>query len=326
MSSETNFAKVKIEGIFNLEEFSKEYKMTPQEVIQFHNQHCGLQELLSLNLSKYVQHVYLPYKNYEEEDIKVLKSTTLELPTRNEEKEYGVVIKFSPKDLQIHYKIKVKRTLDLLTLTKDKTYVNNQKIEQTIEQLFEKANNTLYPLQILNERNGALSKIVNADEVAERWKKETFPKLKDYYQSETTDKILQQFDDTFCNLNKKRQFLERNMFYKLFFLPIYQTYAGFKKESLLQIYHADIAKQINYKMQYTLQKKFTRGNKIALKITGVEDGNLFNENREKGKVELLYKLDKETKVIYSIAGFISYFENDKKHNVDFQLYELGRLN
>ncbi|REC51035.1 hypothetical protein DRF62_17865 [Chryseobacterium piscium] len=326
MSSETNFAKVKIEGIFNLEEFSKEYKMTPQEVIQFHNQHCGLQELLSLNLSKYVQHVYLPYKNYEEEDIKVLKSTTLELPTRNEEKEYGVVIKFSPKDLQIHYKIKVKRTLDLLTLTKDKTYVNNQKIEQTIEQLFEKANNTLYPLQILTERNGTLSKIVNADEVAERWKKETFPKLKDYYQSETTDKILQQFDDTFCNLNKKRQFLERNMFYKLFFLPIYQTYAGFKKESLLQIYHADIAKQINYKMQYTLQKKFTRGNKIALKITGVEDGNLFNENREKGKVELLYKLDKETKVIYSIAGFISYFENDKKHNVDFQLYELGRLN
>lgn len=211
-------------------------------------------------------------------------------------------------------------------MTKDKTYVNNQKIEQTIEQLFEKANNTLYPLQILTERNGTLSKIVNADEVAERWKKETFPKLKDYYQSETTDKILQQFDDTFCNLNKKRQFLERNMFYKLFFLPIYQTYGGFKKESLLQIYHADIAKQINYKMQYTLQKKFTRGNKIALKITGVEDGNLFNENREKGKVELLYKLDKETKVIYSIAGFISYFENDKKHNVDFQLYELGRLN
>jgi len=281
---------------------------------------------LSLNLSKYVQHVYLPFKNYEEEDIKILKNTTLELPIRNEEKEYGVIIKISPKDLQIHYKIKVKRTMDLLTLTKDKTYVNNQKIEQTIEQLFEKANNTLYPLQILTERNGALSKIVNAEEVAERWKKETFPKLKDYYQSETTDKILQQFDDTFCNLNKKRQFLERNMFYKLFFLPIYQTYAGFKKESLLQIYHADIAKQINYKMQYTLQKKFTRGNKIALKITGVEDDNLFNENREKGKVELLYKLDKETKVVYSIAGFISYFENDKKHNVDFQLYELRRFN
>lgn len=326
MSSETNFAKVKIEGIFNLEEFSKEYKMTPQEVIQFHNQHCGLQELLSLNLSKYVQHVYLPSKNYEEEDIKVLKSTTLELPTRNEEKEYGVVIKFSPKDLQIHYKIKVKRTLDILTLTKDKTYVNNQKIEQTIEQLFEKANNTLYPLQILTEKNGALSKIVNADEVAERWKKETFPKLKNYYQSETTDKILQQFDDTFCNLNKKRQFLERNMFYKLFFLPVYQTYEGFKKESLVQIYHADIAKQINYKIQFWLQKKFTRGNKIALKITGVEDENLFNQNREKGKLDLLYKLDKETKAIYSIVGYISYFENDKKHNVDFQLYELEKLN
>jgi hypothetical protein len=326
MSSETKFAKVKIEGVFNLEEFSREYKMTPQEVVQFHNQHCNLQELLSLNLSKYVQHVYLPSKNFEEQNIKVLKSTTLELPIKNEVKKYGVVINFTSKNLQIHYKINVKRTPYFLELTKEKTYVNNQEIDQTIEQLFEKANDTLYPLQVSIKKNGSLDKIVNADEVATKWKNETLPKLKDYYQSETTDKILQQFDDTFCNLNKKLPFLERNVFFKLFFLPVYQTYSGFKKEGLLQVYHAGIAKQTNYKIQYSLQKKLTRGDKIALKITGFEEENLFNKNQEKGKVDLLYKLDKDTRAIYSVTGSISYFENDKKHIIDFQLYELGNLN
>ncbi|MGO4710287.1 hypothetical protein AB4Y90_14505 [Chryseobacterium sp. 2TAF14] len=326
MSSETKFAKVKIEGVFNLEEFSREYKMTPQEVVQFHNQHCNLQELLSLNLSKYVQHVYLPSKNFEEQNIKVLKSTTLELPIKNEAKKYGVVINFTPKNLQIHYKINVKRTPYFLELTKEKTYVNNQNIDQTIEQLFEKANDTLYPLQVSMKKNGSLDKIVNADEIAQRWENETLPKLKEYYQSETTDKILQQFDDTFCNLNKKLQFLERNLFFKLFFLPVYQTYSGFKKEGLLQIYHAGTAKQMNYKIQFSLQKKLTRGNKIALRINGFEEENLFNKNQEKGKVDLLYKLDKDTRAIYSVTGSISYFENDKKHIIDFQLYELGDLN
>lgn len=316
------YKKVKLDGILNLKEFSGEYEMTPEELIAFHNKHCSIQELLTLSLPKYVEYIYIPLDKFEVRDRKLLKITTLNLPIVSSEKTYGVVIKFLPKDLQIHYRIKIKRTPFHLELTKEKTYVNNQKIEQTIEQLFEKANNTLYPLQVSIEKSGALVKIVNTDDVEQRWKNDTFPKLKNYYQSETTDKILQQFDEVFRNLNQKKHFLERNMFYKLFFLPIYQTYEGYKKESQLQIYHTDIAKQINYKIEYSLQKKLTRGDKILLKITGIEEENLLNENRKKGKVELLYKLDKETKVIYSIAGFITYFENNEKHIVDFQLYEL----
>ena len=96
------YKKVKIEGILNLKEFSGEYEMTPEELIGFHNRHCSFQELLTLSLPKYVEYVYIPSDKFEIRDRKLLKSTTLDLPAVSSEKIYGVVIKFLPKDLQIH--------------------------------------------------------------------------------------------------------------------------------------------------------------------------------------------------------------------------------
>jgi hypothetical protein len=321
MSSETKFAKVKIEGIFNLEIFSGEYGMTQEEVIGFHNKHCSFQELLTLSLPKYVEYVYIPADKFEARDRKLLKSTTLDLPDVFSEKIYGVVIKFLPKDLQIHYKIKIKRTPFHLELIKEKTYVNNQEIDQIIEQLFEKAEHVLYPLQISVKKNGRLDNIINHEQIADRWKTDCLPKLKDYYQSETTDQILKQLDQAYANLNLKKELFERNIFYKLFFLPIYQGYPQFLRKSFLQVYFSGLALEIGYETEFLLSKEYTRGNKIALKITGAEEENLFNKNRAKGEANLLYKLNKETGEIFSIIGYLSTFEKNTEYKIDFQLYE-----
>lgn len=325
MSSETNFAKVKIEGIFNLEEFSKEYEMTPQEVVQFHNQHCGLQELLSLNLFKYVQYVYLPSKNYEKQNNKVLKSSMLELPTRNEEKVYGVIIKFIPKDLQIHYKIKVKRNPDYIELTKEKTYVNNQGIDKIIEQLFEKAEQAMYPLQISIKSNGRFDKIVNHEEINKRWITDYRPKLKEYYQSETTDQILNQMDRAYENLNLKKEMFDRNLFYKLFFLPVLRGYTGYEAVADLDVYFSSLNKNVQYNTKYLLNKKYTKGGKIALKIEGKETEDGFNKSRNKGKLNFLYKLEKDTHEIFSIAGYCTVYEREEEHKVHFEMYKLNNF-
>ncbi|WP_312079520.1 hypothetical protein [Chryseobacterium sp.] len=142
------FQKVKIEGILNLKELSAEYEMSSEELVTFHNKHCGFQELLTLSLPKYVEYVYIPLDKFKTRERKLLKSSTLHLPSVSSEKIYGVVIKFLPKELQIHYKIKVKRTPFYLELNKEKTYINNKEIDKVIEQLFEKAEQVLYPLQI----------------------------------------------------------------------------------------------------------------------------------------------------------------------------------
>ena len=58
------------------------------------------------------------------------------------------------------------------------------------------------------------------------------------------------------------------------------------------------------------------------KNNGKRERRLFNKNREKGKVDLSYKLHKNTQEISSITGALSVFEKDQKFQVDFELYEL----
>lgn len=315
------YKRVKVEGILNLKEFSGEYEMTPEEFLNFHNKHCSFQELLTLSLPKYVEYVYVPSDKFETRERKLLKNATLNLPAVSSEKIYGVVIKFLPKDLQIHYRIKIKRAPFHLELTKEKTYVNNQEIDKVIEQLFEKAEQVLYPLQISVNKNGGLENIINQEEIAKRWKADCLPKMKEYYQSKTTDHILTQLDQAYANLNLKKEMFERNIFYKLFFLPVYGSYPQFSKKDFLQVYFSGLAQEIGYETELVLNKEYTRGNKIALKITGTEEENLFNKNRTKGEANLLYKLNKETGEIFSITGYLSTFEKNTEYKIDFQLYE-----
>lgn len=315
------YKKVKIKGILNLKEFSGEYEMTPGELIGFHNKHCNFQELLTLSLPKYVEYVYIPSDKFEIRDRKLLKSATLDLPAVPSEKIYGVVIKFLPKDLQIHYRIKIKRTPFHLELNKEKTYINNQEIDKIIEQLFEKAEQVLYPLKVSVKKNGRLDNIINHEQIANRWKTDCLPKLKDYYQSETTDQILTEMDLAYANLNLKKGMLERNIFYKLFFFPIYRSYPHFLEKDFLQVYFSGLSQEIGYETELVLNKEYTRGNKIALKITGTEEENLFNKNSTKGEANLLYKLNKETGEIFSITGYLSTFEKNTEYKIDFQLYE-----
>jgi hypothetical protein len=315
------YKKVKIEGILNLKEFSGEYEMTLGELIGFHNKHCSFQELLTLSLPKYVEYVYIPSDKFEIRDRKLLKSANLDLPAVSSEKIYGVIIKFSPKDLQIHYRIKIKRTPFYLELSKEKTYVNNQEIDKIIEQLFEKAEQVMYPLQISVTKNGGLENIINHEQIANRWKADCLPKMKDYYQSETTDHILTQLDQAYTNLNLKKGMFERNIFYKLFFLPVYKGYPNFFGKDFLQIYFSSLSRNAGYTIEYSLHKEYTKGNKIALKITGTEDEDGFNKNSSKGKIDLLYKFERETREIFSINGYLSTFEKGEEYIIEFQAYE-----
>lgn len=187
-----------------------------------------------------MEYIYIPSDKFETRDRKLLKSAVLEIPSISSERVYGVIIRFSPKDLQIHYKIKVKRTASQMELTKEKTYVNNQGIDKIIEQLLEKAEQILYPLQISLKKNGGLNKIINHEEIVKRWKAE-YPKLKDYYQSETTDQAMEQMDQVYTNISLKKDWSDRSIFYQLFFLPVYQEYPQFLKHNFLQIYFSGLS-------------------------------------------------------------------------------------
>lgn len=319
-----DFVKIKTKELVNLRDLAAEYDIQEANLIEFHNTHCEIFELLPKTLPKYVEFIYIPIENYEKRQAKLIASNKLILPTKSDANVYGVILKFEPKNLQIHYKIRVKRDGSNVELKKEKTYINNKEAEKIIEQLFEKAEKALYPLQVSIGKVGNMEKVLNEKELTKRWKEDYAPKIKEYYQSEVTDGIIKQFDKVYDDINRSKDLFERNLFYKLFFLPIFRSYQNFEYEVQTGFYFSSLNQEFIYDIKCSLDKEYTRGGKIALYLNGNEEENIFNKNREKGKLDLLYKFEKETHEIFSITGKISAFEKEQENVIDFQLYKLDK--
>lgn len=54
------YIQLKTEGLLNLEALSDEYGMTAEELVDFHNRHCSISQLLNISLPKYVEYIYIP--------------------------------------------------------------------------------------------------------------------------------------------------------------------------------------------------------------------------------------------------------------------------
>lgn len=322
MVSEDSFIKLKINGLLDLEALSKEYQISKEEIIKFHNQYCEIGEILPLHLPKYVPFLYLPKRNYENRNSEFVKTSDLQYPVGISQKKYGVVIKYLHSNTQIHFEVDVKRDGHLVEINKGKNYINNAEVDNIIEKLFEKAEQAIYPLKISVDEKGGFSKIENENEIKERWEKEYFPKLKEYYVGETAEEILKKMDSTFRNLKSKQVYFSQSIFYKLFFLPVYQSYFNYSKDGSVGFYFANLQSNIAFNVKYTLEKEYTRGNKIALRISGNEVDNEWKQKAEKGSMDWLYKFQKDTHDLFSITGSVSTFDRGKELKIEVQIFEI----
>ena len=322
MVSEDRYIKLKINGILDLEVLSKEYQIDKEEMVKFHNQHCKVGEILPLYLPKYVPFLYLPKEIVENRNLDFVKTSALKYPALPSAKKYGVIIKYLHSNTQIHFEVDVKRNGYWVEIIKGKNYINNTEVENIIEKLFEKAERAIYPLQIAVNKDGSFSKIENESEIQERWKKEYFPEMKAYYVGETAEKLLKHVDQTFKNLKSKQNYYAQSTFYKLFFLPVYQTYSSYSKIEFFSFYFSNIQRDVIYNVKYTLDKEYTRGSKIALRISGEEDEDLMRRESGKGSADWLYKFQKDTHDLFSITGSVSTFDNGKELVVEVQMFEI----
>lgn len=322
MVSEDSFIKLKINGLLDLEALSKEYQISKEEIIKFHNQYCEIGEILPLHLPKYVPFLYLPKRNYENRNSEFVKTSDLQYPVGISQKKYGVVIKYLHSNTQIHFEVDVKRDGHLVEINKGKNYINNAEVDNIIEKLFEKAEQAIYPLKITVDEKGGFSKIENENEIKERWEKEYFPKLKEYYVGETAEEILKKMDLAFRNLKSKQVYFSQSIFYKLFFLPVYQSYFNYSKDGSVGFYFANLQSNIAFNVKYTLEKEYTRGNKIALRISGNEVDNEWKQKAEKGSMDWLYKFQKDTHDLFSITGSVSTFDRGKELKIEVQIFEI----
>ena len=106
-------------------------KMASEELVEFHNK-CTVPSRTSdiihcLSMLKIF--IYSRKRLLRNKKSNQLKSTKLDLPNTRKYKSIWRYSEVFPKELQLHYKINVKRIQNTIELVKEKTYTNNQEID-----------------------------------------------------------------------------------------------------------------------------------------------------------------------------------------------------
>lgn len=314
--------KIRINCFPNIPEIARQYDMRPADLLAFHNQHCGLADLLALTLPKYVEYLHLPRANYTAWQERSLDKNWFSCPKLASTKDYGIIIKHLPKNLQINYSMRCKRRGLSVELSKGKTYVNDKAVDKMVEKLVEQADQALYPLELSLQQDGGIKAVVNAKEIVKRWNADVQVGLQDYYQSALADTIIKELHDTLLNSDQHISYFKRSLFYRLFFLSVYRTYPQFKLDAKFYLYFASIGRNIFYETKCTLSPEYTSTGKIILRIAGVEEETDFNKDCLKGSINLLYKFHRDSEEIFAISGEASAIAHGQVYTIVFNLFEL----
>lgn len=317
-----NYIKIKIKPPFYIEEIAKEYNITEDELRNFHNQHCGLSELMPRYFPKYIEYVYLPTLVFENRQKQLLPSKIISFPQKKISLKYGTIIRYiNVENLQVHYKIDVDYlSKNQIKINRHKVFVNNNEISLVVEQMMEKAQEALFPMVCNLKPTGELFQIANYEEIQNRWKNVINPELNRYYKQELAEKIIIKLDLFYQNIRMKTSILNQNQFFNFFCLPIYGNYAHIKTNEI-SIYFPSIKRVAIYETEFILDREYSKSRKIIIKVKGIEIETALNINEKKGIIELKYKLNADDFTIYSIAGFVNTFSKNKINTIEFQLFE-----
>lgn len=97
--------RIEIKDITNLDSLSREYDLSKEELIAFHNQHCALHEIIPGNLPKYLKYIYIPADKESKRKEKSLLASQIALPDTSQEgsmvSEIDYLTKSSPKAIPL---------------------------------------------------------------------------------------------------------------------------------------------------------------------------------------------------------------------------------
>lgn len=295
MNHKDNYIKIKIDGLFDLEELAKKYRINASYLREFHNQHCSYQEFIPNTLVNYIPYIYLPIPIYNTWKERQLSEKGIKAPSINYSKKYGVLINFIPKNLSIHYELSISKNNLYTEVIKDKSFFNNEEADLLVEQLIQQASNTLYPLKLILKDNGEINTIFNDADIKTRWEQDIKPSLDTYYKSDISINILNKVDYIFFDINNNISLLNNNLFFNVFFAPIYEEYNDYKKHKTLDFHIPSIKENIEFNCLMSLDKEYSFQNKIILNIEGTN----IDKN---GELSIIYKLNRDFNTIYSIVG------------------------
>ena len=303
-----------------LKELAEFFKLTPEQLKRYHNIYCPIEDLIEQEIPSHVRIVYVPPEGDElvasmmeplkRDPISYKAKNTLS-NIRNYQRVYGVIYTISENEvekLKIHYKTSIKKEKDIITITREEVYINNERADLVVEQMADKLSAVLYPLALTINPDGTIKAIVNHKEIQERWRG-LKPKLSEYYVDKRTKGILQRIDNTMGDKENILDTIKKDLFFLLFFIPFYQSFDE-ERKSKTNIEVPVEGKRESFDVTLSLLEEISPYDRVIINAEG---------KKEQAKFDFLYKLDLTDNSITTILGNITLIDKIIK----FECYEMS---
>ena len=275
------------------------------------------------------------------------KGFSLSLGASNQKRLYGFCYDFFENDVlknQIHYEIEIHFLADnyghnsIIEINRKQFYINNKVPNSKIEQIAEKASQTLFPLRIKMKRNGEIEEVFTNTSSKKRWQSVKEDILR-YHRGETISKVINNIEAVLLNDNLLKQAIGQNWFFYLYFKPLYVEYTS--KLRFKRIWESPVfANQfIEYGVVHTIKDRYDEDDKININANGIAiDDRTIEEIMEgykfpkkylseevfetvDSKMNVDYKLYKEDRSIFSITGtFETKISENKQQKIQVEIY------
>ena len=249
------------------------------------------------------------------------KGFSLSFGSSNQKRTYGFCYEIFENDVlknQIHYEIEIHFLNDnfghnsIFEINRKQFYINNKIPNSKIEQIAEKASQTLFPLRVKMKPNGEIEEILTNAASKKRWQTVKEDILR-YYRGETISKVINKIEAVLLNDNLLKQAICQNWFFYLYFKPLYVEYTS--KLRFKRIWESPVfANQfIEYGVVHTIKDRYDADDKININANGTAiDDRTIQEIMEGYKFPKKYLSEEVFETV------------DSKMNVDYKLYKEDR--
>lgn len=226
---------------------------------------------------------------------------------------------------QLHYEVEVQFVEDnyganrILEIDRRQVYINNKVPSSKMEQIAEKASQTIFPLRIIMKANGEIEEILTNTAIKKRWfavKEE----ILNYYKGDTISKVVNKIESVLLNEDLLQKSIYQNWFFHLYFKPFYTEYS--EKLNFKYIWNSPVFGNqcIKYGVVHTLTEHYDTDDKVCINVDGISidersieeilEGYNFPKAQLSGEevepvksiMNVDYKLYKEDRSIFSVTG------------------------
>jgi len=228
----------------------------------------------------------------------------------------------------------------IFEINRKQIYYQNKIPGSKLEQIAEKAAQSIFPIKIKINKAGEIDQILNHEAVKIRWH-EIKSEIQEYYKGERVLKIITKIENLLLNDILLKESLGKNWFFHLFFKPLYVSYT--EKLKFKCIWHSPVFGDqcIEYGVVHTIYENYDADDKIIINADGIAiDERSIDEIRAgykfppsqfseaasepvESQMKLDYKLYAEDRSIFSVTGsFETKIDENTQQKIQLEIYHL----